>query len=57
MIELLFFLLMFFIVAVISRRIDKLPVSAQMIFIFSGILIGWFVTGFINVTAPPVSKN
>ena len=55
MIELLFFLLMFFIVAVISRRIDKLPVSAQMIFIFSGILIGWFVTGFINVTEPPVS--
>jgi NhaP-type Na+/H+ or K+/H+ antiporter len=55
MIELLFFLLMFFIVAVISRRIDKLPVSAQMIFIFSGILIGWFVTGFIDVTEPPVS--
>jgi NhaP-type Na+/H+ or K+/H+ antiporter len=55
MIELLFFLLMVFIVAVISRRIDKLPVSAQMIFIFSGILIGWFVTGFINVTEPPVS--
>jgi NhaP-type Na+/H+ or K+/H+ antiporter len=46
---------MFFIVAVISRRIDKLPVSAQMIFIFSGILIGWFVTGFIDVTEPPVS--
>ena len=55
MIELLFFLLMVFIMAVISRRIDKLPVSAQMIFIFSGILIGWFVTGFINVTEPPVS--
>ncbi|MGB7969249.1 MAG: sodium:proton antiporter [Methanobacterium sp.] len=55
MIELLFFLLMVFIVAVISRRIDKLPVSAQMIFIFAGILIGWFVTGYINVTEPPVS--
>jgi hypothetical protein len=57
MIELLFFLLMVFTVAVISRRIDKLIVSTRMIFMVSGILIGWFVTGFINVTAPPVSTN
>ena len=55
MIELLFFLIMVFVVAIISRKIDKLPISAQMIFIFAGILVGWFVTGFIDVTEPPVS--
>ncbi|MCE7698308.1 MAG: sodium:proton antiporter [Methanobacterium paludis] len=55
MIELLFFLIMVFVVAIISRKIDKLPISAQMIFIFAGILVGWFVTGFIDVTKPPVS--
>ncbi|MCE7698306.1 MAG: hypothetical protein K8E24_005530 [Methanobacterium paludis] len=31
MIELLFFLIMVFVVAIISRKIDKLPISAQMI--------------------------
>jgi hypothetical protein len=55
MIELLFLFLIVFIVAVISRRLDKLPASAQIIFIFSGILVGWFVTGFRYVTEPPVS--
>ena len=55
MIELLFFLILVFIVAVISRKIDKLPISAQMIFIFAGILVGWLVTGYIDVTKPPVS--
>ncbi len=55
MIELLFFLIMVFIVAIISRRIDKLPVTAQMIFIFAGIFCGWFLTGFVDVREPPVS--
>jgi NhaP-type Na+/H+ or K+/H+ antiporter len=55
MVELLFFLIMVFIVAIISRRIDKLPITAQMIFIFAGIFIGYFVTGFLDVREPPVS--
>lgn len=55
MIELLFFLIMVFIVAIISRRIDKLPLTAQMIFIFAGIITGWLVTGFVDVREPPVS--
>ena len=55
MIELLFFLIMLFIVAVLSRKIDKLPVTAQMIFIFAGILVGWLITGFVDVTQPPIS--
>lgn len=55
MIELLFFLILIFIVAIISRRIDKLPITAQMIFIFAGMAIGWLVIGFVDVRAPPVS--
>lgn len=55
MIELLFFLIIIFIVAIFSRRIDKLPITAQMIFIFAGIIIGWFITGFVDVKEPPVS--
>jgi len=55
MIELLFFLIMVFIVAIISRRIDKLPITAQMIFIFAGIFSGWLITGFIDVREPPIS--
>jgi sodium/hydrogen antiporter len=55
MIELLFFLIMMFMVAVISRKIDKLPITAQMILIFAGIFIGWLVTGFVDVRQPPIS--
>ncbi len=55
MVELLFFLIMVFLVALISRKIDHLPVSAQMIFIFAGILAGYFLTGFVDVREPPVS--
>ncbi len=55
MVELLFFLIMVFLVALISRKIDKLPISAQMIFIFAGIAAGYFLTGFVDVREPPVS--
>ncbi len=55
MIEVLFFLIMVFIVAIISRRIDKLPVTAQMIFIFAGILMGWLIIGFVDIREPPIS--
>ncbi len=55
MVELLFFLIMLFIVALISRKIDHLPVSAQMIFIFAGMAAGYFLTGFVDVREPPVS--
>ena len=55
MVELLFFLIIVFLVALISRKIDHLPVSAQMIFIFAGIAAGYFLTGFVDVRQPPVS--
>lgn len=55
MIELLFFLTMLFIVALISCKIDKMPISAQMIFIFTGIVTGWFITGYLDISEPPAS--
>lgn len=55
MVELLFFLIMLFLVALISRKIDNLPVSAQMIFIFAGMVAGYFLTGFVDVREPPIS--
>ncbi|BDZ66750.1 cation:proton antiporter [Methanobacterium ferruginis] len=55
MIELLFFLIMLFIVAILSCKIDKIPVSAQMIFIFAGIIVGWFFTGYLDIREPPIS--
>lgn len=55
MIEILFFLIMLFIVAIISAKINKLPITAQMIFIFAGITAGWFFTGFVDVREPPIS--
>ncbi|MDO9044587.1 MAG: cation:proton antiporter [Methanobacteriaceae archaeon] len=55
MVELLFFLIMLFLVALISSKIDNLPVSAQMIFIFAGIVAGYFLTGFVDVREPPIS--
>lgn len=55
MVELLFFLIILFLVALISRKIDHLPISAQMIFIFAGILAGYFLTGFVDVRQPPLS--
>jgi NhaP-type Na+/H+ and K+/H+ antiporters with a unique C-terminal domain len=55
MIELLIFLLMLFIVAILSRKIDKIPLTPQMIFIFAGIAVGWFFTGFVDIIQPPIS--
>jgi NhaP-type Na+/H+ or K+/H+ antiporter len=55
MVELLFFLIMLFIVALISSKIDQLPISAQMIFIFAGMAAGYFLTGFVDVREPPIS--
>lgn len=55
MIELLLFLLMLFIVAILSRKIDKIPLTPQMIFIFAGIAVGWFFTGFADIIQPPIS--
>ncbi|EKQ52055.1 MAG: NhaP-type Na+(K+)/H+ antiporter [Methanobacterium sp. Maddingley MBC34] len=55
MIELLFFLIILFIVALVSRKIGKLPITAQLIFIFAGMAAGWLFTGFVDVREPPVS--
>lgn len=55
MIELLFFILMLFIVAIISRKIDSIPLTPQMIFIFAGLAVGWLFTGYVDIIQPPLS--
>lgn len=55
MIEVLLFFLILFLVALISRRIDNLPLTPQMIFIFVGIITGWLFTGLVDIREPPIS--
>ena len=55
MIEILFFFIMLLVVSIFSRFIGKLPISFQMIFIVAGMLVGWLVTGYVDVTKPPFS--
>ena len=55
MIELLFFILMLFIVAILSRKIDSIPLTPQMIFIFAGLVVGWLFTGYVDIIQPPLS--
>jgi sodium/hydrogen antiporter len=54
-IELLVFFIILLVVAIFSSLIGKLPISFQMIFIVAGMLMGWFVTGYVDVTQPPYS--
>ncbi len=56
MFEILFFFIILLIVSIFSNRISKLPISFQMIFIIVGIFTGWLVTGYVDVTKPPISK-
>jgi len=53
--ELLFFFIILLVVAIFSSLIGKLPISFQMIFIVAGMLMGWLVTGYVDVTKPPYS--
>lgn len=55
MIEIVVFFIMILIVSLFSRLICKLPISFQMIFIVAGMLIGWLVTGYVDVSKPPFS--
>ena len=55
MVELLVFFIILLLVAIFSSLIGKLPISFQMIFIVAGMLMGWFVTGYVDVTKPPYS--
>ena len=55
MIELLIFFIILLVVAIFSSLISKLPISFQMIFIVAGMLMGWLVTGYVDVTQPPYS--
>ncbi|MCE5214284.1 MAG: sodium:proton antiporter [Methanobacterium sp.] len=55
MVELLFFFIILLLVAVFSRYIGKLPISFQMIFVIAGMLMGGFITGYVDVTEPPFS--
>jgi len=56
-VELLIFFIMLFIIAIFSRLIGKLPISFQMLFIIAGMLVGWFFTGYVDVTKPPYSTT
>ncbi len=55
MYEILVFFIILLIVAIFSSLIGKLPISFQMIFVVAGMLVGWFVTGYVDVTRPPYS--
>ena len=55
MYELLVFFIILFVVSIFSGLIGKLPISFQMVFIVFGMLIGWLVTGYVDVTKPPYS--
>ena len=55
MVELLVFFIILLFVAIFSSLIGKLPISFQMIFIVAGMLMGWLVTGYVDVTKPPYS--
>jgi sodium/hydrogen antiporter len=55
MVELLVFFIILLIVAIFSSLIGKLPISFQMIFVVAGMLMGWLVTGYVDVTQPPYS--
>ena len=55
MVELLVFFIILLLVAIFSSLIGKLPISFQMIFIVAGMLMGWLVTGYVDVTKPPYS--
>lgn len=56
MLDVLFFLIMVFIIALISGKINKLPVTAQMIIVFAGLLTGFFLTGIVDVRQAPMSN-
>lgn len=54
-VELLVFFIILLVVAIFSSLIGRLPISFQMIFIVVGMLVGWLVTGYVDVTKPPYS--
>jgi len=54
--EVLFFFIILLVVSIFSAVIGRFPVSFQMIFILSGMFIGWLVTGYVDVTQPPYSS-
>ena len=56
MLDILFFLIMVFIIALISGKITKLPVTAQMIITFAGLFAGFFLTGIVDVRQAPISN-
>ena len=55
MYELLVFFIILLVVAIFSSLIGRLPISLQMIFVVTGMLMGWLVTGYVDVTQPPYS--
>lgn len=55
MYEILVFFIILLVVAIFSSLIGKLPISFQMIFIVAGMMVGWLLTGYVDVTKPPYS--
>ncbi|MGC9516843.1 MAG: cation:proton antiporter [Methanomicrobiales archaeon] len=53
MIEFIYFLTIVFIYSLISRRLDTIPLTPQMIFIIAGLILGSGFLGIINLNSDP----
>jgi NhaP-type Na+/H+ or K+/H+ antiporter len=53
MIEFIYFLVIVFLFSLISKRLDNLPITPQMIFIVAGMLLGSGFLGVVNLNSDP----
>jgi NhaP-type Na+/H+ or K+/H+ antiporter len=54
--EVLIFFAVIFIFALFSKRLAGSIVTVQMVVIVAGLLVGWFVTGYIDIKTSPISE-
>jgi NhaP-type Na+/H+ or K+/H+ antiporter len=54
--EILIFFVVIFLFALFSRRLAGSIITIQMVIIVAGLLVGWFVTGYIDIKSPPISE-
>ncbi|MEN4017924.1 MAG: cation:proton antiporter [Methanobacterium sp.] len=53
--EILIFFVTTFIFALFSKRLAGSIITAHMVFIAAGLLIGWLITSYIDIRNPPIS--
>lgn len=53
--EILIFFAAIFIFALFSKKLAGSIITAQMVFIVAGLIVGWLVTGYIDIKSPPIS--